>query len=84
MSKTINQVDVKYIDALSRRRNYQEQVEDENGEMVDNPQTKESFFWEKVNEYIKNEYEADLRDTLDAQTRATLEALLNETPIVIQ
>lgn len=41
------------LDKFCGQYNYQEEIEDENGDMIPNPVTKVQFFNEKVEEFIR-------------------------------
>jgi len=60
-------------DALASRYHYQEQVTDENGELIDNPETKTVFAKRKIREYIKNEVIAYRIDQFNLNRQTALD-----------
>lgn len=46
------------LDTTTDYWGYQEQIQDENGDLIDNPQTRQEFAFEKVRSFIKDSYKA--------------------------
>ena len=61
------------LEKISDYLGWTEKVTDENGDEIDNPQTRKAFVWSKVKSYLKQCYKAQVAKEADTTRVSALE-----------